>query len=568
MTEPTQVENESAGRLADLYSTFPFLREMSAAQSQVPGFLDVQGALLRSIIDADSGLPQDQKAAVINAIVYADKSPEAYSPEFGSAPSDSLLLKFAWKLAAFAPFVSQRDIIALAAAGFSGSGVIETVATVAAARFFRALRTGLGVEIEPASAKSFLLKLSSETPPEYVPSERPYVPIPATEPGELKSSFSLLREQFGFVPNLLRIQSVCPTIVKAEVETLDAVLFSEDLLTRLDKEQIILRVASQNFDPYLVAVHSRILCLLGMTAEECDQVIDNLGGAPLAQANRILLEELGKISLYPTSASQSLNRDPIYECGFTEAQVIEGIVLTAFTSFLSTVQFGLGPLPDFPCHRNFIPNHLYPFTGGLRPTFNELSADDPDSDLVAEVKAGNTDAFADLVRRHTRRVFGTLFGVVGNVDDARDSTQDVFLKAFQKIDRFEGRSKFSTWLTSIAVNTGTELLRHRRPTESIDDADNEQGFRPRQLQSWVDDPEQQLAKAQMNELVRKAVLRLPEKYRIALLLRDINQFSTEDAAAALGVSVAALKARVLRGRLMLRESLAPHFSHRKGNGDV
>ena len=298
---------------------------------------------------------------MINAIVAADKPPEAYSPEPGSSASDPLLLKFAWKLAAFAPFVSQQDIAALTTAGFTESCVVETVATIAAARFLRALRTGLGVAIEPSSAKSFLLKLSSETPPEYVPSERPYIPIPSMEPGELKSAFSLLREQFGFVPNLFRIQSVCPAIANAEVEMLAAVLFPEEHLTRLDKEQIILRVASQNFDPYLVAVHSRILGLLGMTAEECDLVIDNLEGAPLVQANRTLMEELGKISLYPTSAGQSVNRDRIRECGLTEPQIIEGIVLAAFTSFLSTVQFGLGPAPDFPLRRSFNPNHLYPF---------------------------------------------------------------------------------------------------------------------------------------------------------------------------------------------------------------
>ena len=79
------------------------------------------------------------------------------------------------------------------------------------------------------------------------------------------------------------------------------------------------------------------------------------------------------------------------------------------------------------------------------------------------------------------------------------------------------------------------------------------------MQSWADDPEQLLSAAQRSELVREGILRLPEKYRIALILRDINQLSSEEAAAALELGVPALKARVLRGRLMLRESLAPHF---------
>jgi RNA polymerase sigma-70 factor (ECF subfamily) len=144
-----------------------------------------------------------------------------------------------------------------------------------------------------------------------------------------------------------------------------------------------------------------------------------------------------------------------------------------------------------------------------------------------------------------------------NYDEARDATQDVFVKVFEHIGRFEGRSKFSTWVTSIAVNTGTEILRQRRPLLPLDDEDEQ--FRPRKVMAWAEDPEALFAAAQMNSLVREAVLRLPYKYRVAVLLRDINQLSTEDAAEALGLSVPALKARVLRGRLMLRESLAAHF---------
>ena len=113
-------------------------------------------------------------------------------------------------------------------------------------------------------------------------------------------------------------------------------------------------------------------------------------------------------------------------------------------------------------------------------------------------------------------------------------------------------------MTSIAVNTGTEILRQRKSLLSLDDEEGEQ-FRPRKVTAWAENPEVLFAAAQMNSLVREAVLRLPHKYRVAVLLRDINQLSTEDAAETLGLSVPALKARVLRGRLMLRESLAPHF---------
>ena len=134
------------------------------------------------------------------------------------------------------------------------------------------------------------------------------------------------------------------------------------------------------------------------------------------------------------------------------------------------------------------------------------------------------------------------------------------MKAFEHIGSFQGRSKFSTWLTSIAINCGTERLRTRKGTESLDNDADDETFRPRQLYSWTDNPEQLVSTAQTRDLVREAVQRLPEKYRSAILLRDIGQLSTEDAASVLGLGVPALKARLLRGRLMLREALAPHFA--------
>ena len=242
--------------------------------------------------------------------------------------------------------------------------------------------------------------------------------------------------------------------------------------------------------------------------------------------------------------------------------------MAAFANFLNTLQFGLGVLPDFPPARVFTPKDLY-LHGGRSPSYlRRSSVPDPDAELVQQVQGGNVDVFEELVRRHSRRVFGTLGGLLGNLDDARDATQDVFLKAFENISKFEGRAKFSTWLMSIAINTGTEILRHRKPSEPIEGIDDDEDFRPRQIQRWADDPEQIFSAAQRNELVRDGILQLPEKYRVALILRDINQLSTEEAAAALDLSVPALKARVLRGRLMLRERLARHFTRDRERDDA
>jgi len=101
-------------------------------------------------------------------------------------------------------------------------------------------------------------------------------------------------------------------------------------------------------------------------------------------------------------------------------------------------------------------------------------------------------------------------------------------------------------------------MRSRKQVDSLDEENEE--FRPRNIQAWTDTPEEFYSREELRRLVEKEVMKLPAKYRVALMLRDLEELSTEEAAAALGLSVPGLKARVLRGRLMLRESMVPYFS--------
>jgi RNA polymerase sigma-70 factor (ECF subfamily) len=302
--------------------------------------------------------------------------------------------------------------------------------------------------------------------------------------------------------------------------------------------------------------------------DESDQIFEDHHQANLSVADAILLDQVRNLACNGLLRGR-FEQEPLRTQGFTKLQIIEAVAMAGLTNFLNTLQTGLGAVPDFPPRRIFTAKDLYPSLAPSRP-ISEASSEDPDGPLVARVQNGDTtDAFEDLVRRHTRRVFGVLVGLLGNMDDARDATQEVFLKAFEHIGGFQGRSKFSTWLTSIAINTGTELLRQRKPNEPLEDIEDDGGFRPRQVQRWAENPEQLVSASQRDELIRKGVMRLPQKYRVAVLLRDVNQLSTEEAALALGLSVPALKARVLRGRLMLRESLAPYFTRvEKGNPDA
>jgi RNA polymerase sigma-70 factor (ECF subfamily) len=340
-------------------------------------------------------------------------------------------------------------------------------------------------------------------------------------------------------------------------------LFAEEHLTRVQKEQILLVVSAAHRNTYFVAVHSEILSALGVPLETADRIALDHRQAGLNEANVALLDFARMLAGDP-SAFGLQELAPLRAHGYADEQILEAVVMTALTSFLNTVQFGLVAVPDFEPRIALQPipaktaNLLVPKD---RPTVGSLSLD-PDAETVAKVQNGDPDAFEALVARHSRRVYRTLLGILGSEEEARDAMQDTFVKAFQHLGAFQGRSKFSTWLVSIASNTGLQLLRDRKPMQSLDDglAEEDEGFRPRQIRAWTEDPEQLYSRTETRALVEEGVMNLPPKYRVVLMLRDIEQLSIEESAAALGLGIPALKSRHLRGRLMLREALTPHFA--------
>jgi len=192
-------------------------------------------------------------------------------------------------------------------------------------------------------------------------------------------------------------------------------------------------------------------------------------------------------------------------------------------------------------------------------------ANDDDLPIVDRVLAGDTQAFEELVRRHERRIYRTAFAITGNPEDAEDAMQDTFLKVYQHLGEFQRASRFTTWLTRIAVNEGLQRLRRRRKTESLDDpVMSEEDIMPRQVEDWRDNPEKAYATQEIRQFVEEAIRSLPPAYRVVFVLRDVEELSTEEAAEALGLTISALKSRLLRARLMVREALAARFGRPAG----
>lgn len=198
----------------------------------------------------------------------------------------------------------------------------------------------------------------------------------------------------------------------------------------------------------------------------------------------------------------------------------------------------------------------------VTPVFDEAP-------LVARAKAGDSSAFSELVSKYERRVFRLAKNITRNDEDAEDVLQDAFLKAYEHLDRFEGNSKFYTWLVRITVNEALMKLRKRKTDRTVSlDEPVELGdeVMQREIAVWDGTPEQRYAGEEMKKILEDALETLKPDFRTVFTLRDIEELSTEETAEALDISVAAVKSRLLRARLALREKLTRQFKRKGGTG--
>ena len=195
----------------------------------------------------------------------------------------------------------------------------------------------------------------------------------------------------------------------------------------------------------------------------------------------------------------------------------------------------------------------------------------PDVALVERVRAGDISAYDTLVRKYERQVFRIAQHITQNREDAEDVMQDAFLKAYEKLDQFQGNSKFYTWLVRIAVNESLMRLRKRRTGKMVsidEDLETDEGTVPRDLADWAPDPEQNYSQAELGKILEKTIKGLPPGFKVVFELRDVQGLSTEDTAEALGLSVPAVKSRLLRARLQLRERLSRYFKKKAGSKEL
>ena len=184
---------------------------------------------------------------------------------------------------------------------------------------------------------------------------------------------------------------------------------------------------------------------------------------------------------------------------------------------------------------------------------------------LAALQQKDKGEFARVLDQNADRIYRLALKMIGNPQDAEDILQETFIKAFNNIDQFEGRSKISTWLYRIAVNESLMLLRSRKGQELPLDKDiqTDQGDTiPRQIVDWCCLPEKELMSGESRKQLREAINTLSDANRAAFLLRDVEGLSTKEAAETLEISESALKVRLMRARMQLREELTDFFAEK------
>ncbi len=192
---------------------------------------------------------------------------------------------------------------------------------------------------------------------------------------------------------------------------------------------------------------------------------------------------------------------------------------------------------------------------------------DDEPAIVAQARLGDAKAFSELLRRYEGKIFRLALHITQNREDAEDVLQEAFLKAYEHLDQFQGQSRFYTWIVRIAVNQALMKLRKRKSDRSVsldDTIDTGEDTVAREIAAWDENPEQQYSREEINEILGTAIDGLAPIYRAVFVLRDVDGLSTEEAAEALELSVPAIKSRLLRARLQLRDKLTRYFK-RKGD---
>ncbi|HEX3438400.1 MAG TPA: sigma-70 family RNA polymerase sigma factor [Pseudacidobacterium sp.] len=182
--------------------------------------------------------------------------------------------------------------------------------------------------------------------------------------------------------------------------------------------------------------------------------------------------------------------------------------------------------------------------------------------LIAAILNGEREKFHDLIRPYERQIYLTALALLKNETEAEDVAQEAILRAYRRLASFRGEAKFGTWLTAITLNEARTRLREekRAALDFLDDKNSDEGnYTPAALTDWREVPLESLERQEVRAMIQHAIAELPDTFRQVVVLRDMEEMSVQETAEALGISIALVKVRLHRARLLLQKSLAPQL---------
>ena len=397
---------------------FGYLPAVYRAQSLAPRLLEAEITLATAVLFEDSALSQRQKERLLLSMAASEGNVKSATTHYEMLrvlgeperqidrilsgyrnsdlpPAEIDLLDFALKL--YLNGTSSRaDIIHLNHRGWTDQMVLETVLLAAWARFESCVAAGVGAspDFPPISIAqgSFVREIASAGP-EIEPG--PYL-VMAEVSADGFAPFAVLREHLGFVPNIFRAQSGYPKAVEAEVEAIRLLLFAEEHLARIQKEQIVLVLSAAKRNTYFVTLHSEVLAGLGVQPEAADRTALEHRRAGLSEANVALLDFALKLA-DQASAFGLADVARLRTYGYTDEQILETIAVTGLTSFLNIVQFGIGAVPDFKPRiaLQTVPAKIANLLELPDRRIEGSLSTDPDAETVRRVQDGDANAFED-----------------------------------------------------------------------------------------------------------------------------------------------------------------------------
>jgi RNA polymerase sigma-70 factor, ECF subfamily len=177
-----------------------------------------------------------------------------------------------------------------------------------------------------------------------------------------------------------------------------------------------------------------------------------------------------------------------------------------------------------------------------------------DEEVIERVKSGDTALYEIIMRRYNQRLYRVARAILRDDGEAEDVLQDAYVRAYQHLDQFAGRAPFSSWLTRIAVHEALRRIRWRNRNQQLEDTEHDEEGSMSVVETSLD-PEQRTSLGELGQLLEEAVLDLPDQYRTVVMLRDVEELSTSETAAALDLTEQNVKVRLHRGRALMRERL-------------